>query len=228
MRPNRVLLLAVALAPMPALAQDESYKVEALNEPPPASLAGPIKEALDTRGYRVLDGEGKPYLDFWLRKAVPASSKPAGPKGAVLFPFLTEGELLGAMRIATEGYDYRDQSIPAGAYTMRYGLQPVNGDHLGVSEYRDYVLLVPAAKDTTTGEIAQKQLESQSADAAGSTHPAVFLLRAGPAKAPDGPEIVHDETLNTWEVTVPLPLRVEGASDSITVPIRIVVVGSKV
>ena len=51
------------------------------------------------------------------------------------------------LQFATEGHDYRDQPIAKGVYTMRYGLQPVNGDHLGVSTYRDYSLLLPAAKD---------------------------------------------------------------------------------
>ena len=78
------------------------------------------------------------------------ASRP-GPKGAVLFPVLAEGELLGALRFPGEGHDYRDQTIAKGVYTLRYGFQPVNGDHLGVSTYRDYALLVPAAKDKALG-----------------------------------------------------------------------------
>ena len=40
-----------------------------------------IRDTLAGEGYRVLDGEKNPYAEIWLRKATPASEKPAGPKG---------------------------------------------------------------------------------------------------------------------------------------------------
>src|SRR5207253_9403245 len=110
MRCNRVIVLAALLLPTAVLGQ-ESYKIEVLKEGPPAALAGPLKEALAGSGYRVVDDQGKSYAEFWLRKAVPATGKPAGPQGAVLFPVLAEGELLGALRFPGEGHDYRDQTI---------------------------------------------------------------------------------------------------------------------
>ena len=69
--------------------------------------------------------------------------------------------MLGALRFPGEGHDYRDQTIAKGVYTLRYGLQPVNGDHLGVSTYRDYALLVPAAKDSGVKDLAVKKLNEQ-------------------------------------------------------------------
>src|SRR5262249_21712282 len=126
-----------------------------------------VRAVLADQGYRVVDGQGKPYAEIWLRKAVPASEKPAGPKGALLFPFLAEGELLGALRFPAEGHDNRDQTIAPGVYTLRYGLQPVNGDHLGVSPYRDYALLLPAVKDTALANLPGKRLEERSAESAG-------------------------------------------------------------
>jgi len=161
MRWNRVvLMMVVALAPWSVRAQE--YKMEVLNEGPPAGLSEAVKGALNGQGYRVVDGEGNTYAEFWLRKAVPALGKPSGAQGAVQFPILAEGELLGALRFPGEGYDYRDQVIAKGVYTIRYGLQPVNGDHLGVSTYRDYALLLPAAKDTTLADLPQKPLEDRS------------------------------------------------------------------
>ena len=139
---RHAILLAVALTPTVVRAQ-ESYKVEVLKEAPPEALSGAIRGALEAQGYRIVDDQGKSYAEFWLRKATPAQGKPAGPKGAILFPVLQEGELLGALRFPGEGHDYRDQAIAQGVYTLRYGLQPVNGDHLGVSPYRDYALLAP-------------------------------------------------------------------------------------
>ena len=92
-------------------AHQDTYKIEANKQPPPDSLSAAVKGALDSQGYRVLEASGKPLAEFWPRKGIPASAKPAGPKGAVLFPALADGGLLGVIRFAAEGHDYRDQSI---------------------------------------------------------------------------------------------------------------------
>jgi hypothetical protein len=230
MRPHRLTLtrtllaLALALVSNAARAQD-GYKIEPLKEEAPSALAPPVREALQAQGYRVLDGRGKVYAEIWLRKAIPASEKPAGPKGTVQFPFLAEGELLGALRFPAEGRDNRDQSIPKGAYTLRYGLQPVNGDHLGVSPYRDYALLLPAAKDTAIANVARKPLEERSSESAGTSHPAILLLSTPPASAATAPAITHDEEKNTWGAVVPLSLEVKGASGTTPVNVQILVLG---
>src|ERR1700728_2223893 len=145
MRPFFVSLLLL-VGPTAGFAQD-SIKVAVLKQSPPESVAAPVRDSLSGQCFRLEDDQGHTIADIWLRKAVPVSEKPGAPKGAILFPFLAEGELVGVLQFATEGHDYRDQPIAKGVYTMRYGLQPVNGDHLGVSAYRDYVLLMPAAKD---------------------------------------------------------------------------------
>src|SRR5260370_1078685 len=86
----------------------------------PSSEAAAGMGTLEADGYRVVGVEGKSLVDVWLRKATPASGKPSGPSGAVLYPVLADGELIGAVKYAAEGHDYRDQSIPPGVYTMRY------------------------------------------------------------------------------------------------------------
>jgi hypothetical protein len=227
MRPHHAILLAFALTPMNVWAQ-ESYKVEVLKQAPPEELSGAIRGVLDAQGYRIVDDQGKSYAEFWLRKATPAQGKPAGPKGAILFPILQEGELLGALRFPGEGRDYRDQAIEKGVYTLRYGLQPVNGDHLGVSPYRDYALLLPAAKDTALAAIPRKKLEEGSAESAGTSHPAVLMLLTAPdaGQAKGEPTLIHDEAKNTWGAVVPLSLAVKGESAAVTLPVQLIVVGA--
>jgi hypothetical protein len=218
-------VLALGMA-APAAAQ-ESYKLEKSNEGPPAALASAVKSTLEAHGYRVVDSQGKPLVEIWLRKGTPASAKPSGAKAAVLFPVLTEGELIGAVKYAAEGHDYRDQTINPGVYTLRYGLQPVNGDHLGVSVNRDYVLLVPAAKDTDPADLPRKRLEQRSAEAVNTTHPAVLILLSPPEPLPEGPSMVNDPMLDTWGAIVSLPLEVKGEAKPIPLPMQIVVVGAK-
>ena len=205
----------------------ESIKVSVLKQPPPGSIAAPIRDDLNGHGYRIQDDQGRTFADIWLRKAVPSSERPGEPKGAILFPFLADGEVVGVLQFAAEGHDYRDQPIAKGVYTMRYGLQPVNGDHLGVSTYRDYSLILPAAKDRTLVLPPRKQLEESSAESAGTSHPAVFLLLAAP---PDSSKsdatVIRDAEKNTWSVVLPLSLRVKGQSEGIPYPVRLVIIGA--
>ncbi|MFO0952181.1 MAG: hypothetical protein U0835_13735 [Isosphaeraceae bacterium] len=214
--------LLAGLAPS-ALAQD-SFKIEPTKEAPPAALAAPIRESLKPEGFKIVDGGGKVYAEFWLRKATPASEKPAGPKGPVQFPFLADGELLGALRFPGEGRDNRDQSIAKGIYTLRYGLQPVNGDHLGVSPFRDYVLMLPAAKDTAVAGVPRKALEEKSSESAGTSHPAVMLLSA-PAPSAAVPSVTRDEEKNTWSAVVPLSVQVKGESGTTAVNVQVLFLG---
>jgi hypothetical protein len=223
---QRGVMPAIVLVLLPAVVRaQESYKIEVLKEGPPAALAAEVKAVLGGTGYRVVDDQGKSYAEFWLRKGVPAAGKPAGPQGAILFPVLAVGELLGALRYPGEGHDYRDQTIAKGVYTVRYGLQPVNGDHLGVSANRDYAMLVPAAKDKAVADLPQKRLEEQSAESAGTNHPAILMLLAAPADAKGEPAMVHDETLNTWGAVVALELAVKGQTGAATLPIQLILVG---
>jgi hypothetical protein len=220
----RLIPLVAALL-VPYVCRSAEYTVEPLKEAAPDALAAEIRDALSPTGYRIL-ADGKPYIDLWLRKAVPASGQPAGPKGAILFPFLGEGELLGAARYAAEGFDYRDQSILEGVYTLRYGLQPVNGNHLGVSPNRDYALLVPAEIDKTLAPLAKEDLEKESAEAAGSAHPAVLMLLAAPEGTKGEPSMNQNKDLNTWGAVVPLPLKVGDGAEPSAFPVQLVVEGA--
>ena len=222
---RRAPLLAVfSMILAPAFATAADYKIEPLKEAPPAGLASPIKAVLSETGYRISTDDGKPFLDLWLRKTVPAKSEPGKPQGAILFPFLDEGELLGAIRYQNEGYDYRDQTIEPGLYTVRYGLQPVNGDHLGVSPFRDYGLLLPAEADQTVENLAKKSLESKSAEAAGTNHPAVLLMVQAP-EGKKGPETAHDDEKDRWGAIFALPLKPEAGS-AVEFPVQLIIEGA--
>jgi hypothetical protein len=225
-RHRLALTILVASALAPAARGAGPYKAEVLKEGPPASLAPAIKGELAATGYRVVDAAGKPYVDLWLRKATPASGKPGGASGTIQFPALAEGTLLGAMRYGSEGQDFRDQTIPPGVYTVRYGLQPQNGAHLGKSPFRDYFLLLPAAKDTSAEALARKPLDERSAEAAGTTHPACLelLTPAEPASA-DAPKVVEDAEKSTWALVVPIPLAVKGEARPASLDVQVIVSG---
>jgi len=209
-----------------AVSAQESLKVQAVKQDPPSSLGPEIRRGLEGQAYRLQDEQGRDFARIWLRQATPGSEKPGGPKGAIQFPFFADGEILGVLEFAKEGHDYRDQPIAKGVYTMRYGLQPVNGDHLGVSTYRDYILLLPAAKDQSLAATTRKQLEERSAEAAGTSHPAAFLLLMAPAGAKPDPAMHHDADKQTWGVILPLRLQLKGNGEPLVYPVQLVIVGA--
>lgn len=220
-----IVLLGLLFAGGTGAYAQESIKVEARKQTPPASLAPEVLGALSPESIRIQDGEGKDFAEIWLRQTTTCSEKPAGPKGVIQFPFLADGEFLGVLQFAEEGHDYREQAIAKGVYTMRYGLQPVNGDHLGVSAYRDYVLLLPAAKDKSLSIPKRKQLEERSSESAGTSHPASFLLLMAPRGAKPQPAVIRDSEKNTWSVVLPMRFQVKGQNETIVYPVQLVVVG---
>ena len=226
MRSSRFCIVASCLLFTISASAQDTYTVQPLDTALPEGLSAAIKaDMAPSGGAKVIDGAGKTLAEIWVRKAVPATARPSGAKGTIQFPVLAEGELLGAIRFVSEGHDYRDQTIPPGVYTFRYGIQPVNGDHLGVSPNRDYALLIPAAKDADLAPLAKKPLETRSAEAAGSSHPGVFILLAASGEATAPPTIARDEAKNTWGAVLTLPLTVKGDSNPAAIRVQLVVIG---
>jgi len=216
--------IAFVLLASCALAQD-TYKAEAFKAAPPEGVAASLKKELTEDAVRVTTADGKPFAEVWLRKAIPATAKPSGPAGTVQFPVLAEGEWLGVVRFVSEGHDFRDQEVPKGVYTLRYGLQPVNGDHLGVSTYRDYGLLLPAAKDADPAPLPKKKLETQSAESAGSSHPTILMLIGVPSGTKPEPSILRDDEKNISGAVLVLPLAVPNQKTTEPMIVQLVIAG---
>ena len=66
----------------------------------------------------------------------------------------------------------------------------------------------------------------RSAESAGTSHPASFLLLMAPPGAKPEPAMLRDAEKNTWSVVLPLRLRVKGAGEPIVHPVQLVVVGA--
>lgn len=196
LRPILLALFAVSLLPLPLLAAD--HKIEKLDEPAPKEgLAPEIAALLSHTGFKVIRGESRVVCEVWLCKEWPV--KEAKPTGDLLYPFQT-GQVMGVARYPRKGSDFRDQDIPSGLYTLRYGLQPVDGAHVGTSPTRDFLLLTPAEKDTSPDIIANfKTLSKASAQTTGTSHPAILSLqKLSDAKEPLA--IRHQEEKDWWIV----------------------------
>jgi hypothetical protein len=186
------LLLAVMLllAFVPAVAAPEDdHKVEAIGALTEPSVAEAVRGALEAKGWRVLAG-GKRVGEVWLRREIATGR--ADIPGA-LFGQIPEGTLIGVIHFAAAATDFRGQAIKPGYYTLRYALILNDGNHLGVSESRDFVLLAPVAQDKDpAAQMKVEDLVKLSRLASGSSHPSPWFL--APATSSDGlPKVIKTE-----------------------------------
>jgi hypothetical protein len=162
-----------ALAPASIPAADLSLKVE--EKAPPQELPAEIRSALQGKAIRLMDGD-KPAFEFWLRSELPLVSPPAGPSKSL--DSLKQAALLGAVRLGSDARDYRDDEMGAGVYTMRFGLQPSDGNHLGTAEFSYFAVLIPVKYDTKLDGIADyKAMVKASSKDTSTEHPLILSLR---------------------------------------------------
>jgi len=176
-----VVGVAVVL-PAAGPARGQEYKVAKIDSAAPADKIAPeIGSLLASNGFKVTKGSAT-LCEVWLAKEWPIAAD-AKTGGEILYP-LTPGQIVGAIRYARKAADFRDQDVPAGTYILRYAQQPVDGAHVGTSPTRDFLALLPAAKDRDPKTIDYKTLIETSKETSGAAHPGILSLQ----KPEDGAE----------------------------------------
>ncbi|HKW89328.1 MAG TPA: hypothetical protein VJN21_11295 [Candidatus Acidoferrales bacterium] len=186
-----------------ATASAQDYKAAPGNAPAPTELSTDVRAAL-VPGSIDVTGPSGPYCEIWLRKDIPAAAAANSALG-VTYGTMVDGELVGAIHIDAPVKDFRNQAIKPGTYTLRYGLQPVDGNHQGVSDYRDFLLLGPPATDTSTANMADNDMYAMSRKASGAGHPSVWSLVPGDSAPATLPGVVHDTSSGFWVVYFKAP-----------------------
>jgi hypothetical protein len=214
-------LLPAAIMPV-GVAADQ--KVAVLKEAP-RGLAADIAAAISETGFRITGKEGV-ICDVWLAKEIMQKPKFKSSE-RIKYPF-QPGTLIGVIRYpeGSKPNDFRGQSLKPGTYTLRYGLQPDDGNHLGTTEsgVRDFLVGCPPDKDTSPKRVEDiKDLFKLSASASGSTHPAIFLLNPPPDKAFDAPAVEHDDAKHL--VIFQTNANTKDGDKAVPFPLSIVVVG---
>jgi hypothetical protein len=189
--PLGVLLVALALAGARA---GDKYKAAELKEAAPKELTAEVRGALAKSGYRVTGPDGKTVCDVWLVAELPIAD--AFQEQLDLKYPIEPGTLVGAIRFPADTADYRKQQIKAGVYTLRYGHQPQDGNHLGTAQFRDFVILGPAASDKSPAGLSQDDATELSTKVTKKTHPAILSLLPPQAGRKQLPAMAHDDTLN--------------------------------
>jgi hypothetical protein len=154
----------------------------AADKAPPKELEAAIASKLQRQAVQLLDGD-RPVYEFWFAGDLPLTDKPASAAKAL--DVLKPATLLGAVAVPKALRDYRDDELAAGVYTMRFALQPQDGNHLGSAEFLYFAVLVPAKLDPKPDGIADyKALVKASSKETATDHPVILSLR--PAASSDG------------------------------------------
>jgi hypothetical protein len=166
-------------------------QVKKLDSAPPGEVSESIRGALEATGHQVTAGD-QAHSEFWLVRELPLDPTLA-PGLGVTFPQIPRSALIGVVRLNQPWTDYKVQRIPAGLYTMRWEIRPDDGNHMGVSYYRDFVKLVPVASDTDVdARYPYDNLMDLSNQASGTHHPA--SMAAFPVwEEVDEPRVMNNE-----------------------------------
>ncbi len=194
-------LMAVSTLAWVPSAYAVDHKVEPNDAAPPKDALPPaIADLLGGPSFRVVRGASRVVCEVWLCKewSIAADAK---PKGDVLYPFQL-GQVIGVVRYPRKGSDFRDQVVADGVYTLRYGLQPVDGAHVGTSPIRDFLVLVKAADEQSAEPLDYKTLAKKGAAAAGASHPLLLSLHRTDAAETASLSIRHNEQAEWWIVHV--------------------------
>ena len=161
-------------------AADLTLKVT--DKEPPKELDASIRAKLQSKAIQLVDG-GQPVYEFWFDAEVPLQSKPSSTAKAL--ETVKQATLLGAVSVAGGQRDYRDDELRAGVYTIRFALQPQDGNHLGTAEFSFFAVLTPAKIDNKPDGIGDyKALVKASSKETSTDHPVILSLR--PAASDDG------------------------------------------
>jgi len=186
------------------------------NDAVPAELADAIKTQLASGGQRV-DIGGK-VIDFWWVKALPLRTGST----EIGWSSIEEGALAGAVKLGAPYTEMRGRTIKQGVYTLRYGIQPADGNHLGASPNPEFLLLSPAAADTSGAALGHDGVIKISKLTIGLSHPAVWGL--DPPVASEAPLSLKKNEAGMTAVVFQVPVARDG-KDAAMLKFGLILVG---
>jgi hypothetical protein len=195
-----MLKTSSALAPLFLMltlsaARGQEYNIEVIDAAPDADeISESLAKQFADKGIRVQRGSTRTACEIWFCKrwAIDAGFEVTDER---LYPF-SPGQLIGLLHFGRRGSDFRDQTVSSGWYTLRFGLQPIDGNHEGTSPTRDFLMMIAADQDDLNKDWDIEELLEESAEAAGGSHPAMLCL----LRATEGDQLAirHDDRTDWW------------------------------
>lgn len=214
------LVVWLALASAVGAAPDYSIKTVA-DTAPPKELSDAVRKVLDTTAIQLLDAKEEKIAEIWLAKEITVKATAEQVKNGLTYKEVPQSTLVGVIRIAKATTDYKKQKIPVGVYTIRVGIQPADGDHMGTAPYNEFGLLCPAADDKKPDTMEVKDLRELSAKTT-DNHPGVLVLFPAHKEAGDKPKLESKDG-GHWVLFV--KLTVKANDKKTTLPFGINLVG---
>src|SRR5262245_43067353 len=184
-----LVILGGLMPPAHLHAADPKFAAAYEKLDPPAAVADPVRKLLAGEALVVRGDNDEPVMRVWFRSEIPAQANADQVKNGITYREIPEGTVVGAIEFPRTFTDFRKQEIPAGAYTLRFAVQPDIGDHTGTAPHPEFCLMTPAEKDRSAEPIEVKKLIELSSEVNEGKHPAVLLLFPNYAKD-DGPKVV--------------------------------------
>lgn len=182
----------------------QSLSAQQAATPPPAEVAEPIKALLGPEATVVTRGANT--IELWWQKALALESAPGSEPA---WSNVADGTVVGVMRTSKPLNDIRGLPMKPGVYVLRFALQPQDGDHMGVSPNREFLLVSPAAEDQSAEAVGYKQAVALSRKTQGKSHPAPLSI--DPATTDHAPGSVITTETGLKSVVVSVPVTSKGA-----------------
>ena len=183
---------------------------------PPEQLEDVIDAVVAVGGEQV--AVGSKTLEFWWVKSLPLRAD----SGEISWASVEEGTLVGVVDLSAPYPDVRGTTMKAGVYTLRYGIQPADGNHIGVSEHREFLLLSPAEMDSTAAARSHDAAVTIAKLSTGA-HPPSWSL--DPPIASEAPLSIRDNGSGMKAVVFSVPVSRDG-NDVGTLSFALVLVGA--
>lgn len=205
----KLLLISTALGGVSALLAAD-FTVQVIDKAPPSELGEGIRQLLEPKAVQLRE-DGQLIYELWFCRTIPIKSKPASAVEAL--QTVRETTLLGAAAVSGRNRDYKDNAVAPGVYTMRFVLQPQDGDHLGTADYPYFAILIPAKYDEKPDTFTTyRPMVKASGRDVPTGHPNVLSLR--PVASPAGPvPRLNVPDTDHHSVVLRLPATVEPASE---------------
>jgi hypothetical protein len=219
-----VRLCTIALILFPGLAcLGEGLTLKVVEAEPPKELDASIRAVLQSKAVQLLDGSA-PVLEFWLRAEVPLQAKPESTAKGL--NAVKQATLLGAVAVRTAQRDYKDSELVPGIHTMRFALQPEDGNHLGTADYPYFLVLVPAKLDgKLDGLTDYKPLVKASSRESSTGHPIILSLRPPDSESGEAPAL-REPAADHKSVRLKLPAKVGSSGETTALVFELVYQGT--
>lgn len=191
-------VLACLLTPVSVGAQSPTVTSTSATVAVPTEVAAPVAATLSSEVVTVTAGGNK--LEFWWVKSLPLRE---GASAAPSWADVEDGALAGVLRLSAAWSEIRGYTIRPGVYTLRFALQPQNGDHMGISPHREFLLPAPAAEDTAVAPAGYDGAVALAKKASRRAHPASISI--DPPVATAAPQSTTTSDLGHQVVVMSVP-----------------------